>query len=374
MVYMDNAATTKPYKSVMETYMNTGDDYYFNTASIHTKGREAARLLEAARAQVKGLIGLEEYDCIFTSGATESNNLAIQGIIEKKKRSGTTILVSEIEHPSIMNTLEAMKEEVRVKYIRTTAGGMIDLAHLEELIDEDVIFVTIMAVNNIIGSVQPIQEVARLLEGHPKAHFHVDATQAVGKIQMDYRGVDSISFSSHKFHGIKGIGALLSRDGGKLSPIIYGGGHEYGKRSGTVNLPGAVAMARAMRISGEAMKENTARLSRYNEQVQDKVRNLKSIHIHPGGVPHILNISFIGAQGEVVVNALGKRGIMVSTTSACASKLRKLNETLSAIGSSKEKIEGSIRISFGNMTAQAEVDQLCDALGAVYEEIKEVLE
>ncbi|WP_344702814.1 cysteine desulfurase family protein [Salinicoccus jeotgali] len=371
---MDNAATTKPYKSVMETYMNTGDDYYFNTASIHTKGREAARLLEAARAQVKGLIGLEEYDCIFTSGATESNNLAIQGIIEKKKRSGTTILVSEIEHPSIMNTLEAMKEEVRVKYIRTTAGGMIDLAHLEELIDEDVIFVTIMAVNNIIGSVQPIQEVARLLEGHPKAHFHVDATQAVGKIQMDYRGVDSISFSSHKFHGIKGIGALLSRDGGKLSPIIYGGGHEYGKRSGTVNLPGAVAMARAMRISGEAMKENTARLSRYNEQVQDKVRNLKSIHIHPGGVPHILNISFIGAQGEVVVNALGKRGIMVSTTSACASKLRKLNETLSAIGSSKEKIEGSIRISFGNMTAQAEVDQLCDALGAVYEEIKEVLE
>ncbi|MFB9859717.1 cysteine desulfurase family protein [Salinicoccus siamensis] len=372
---MDNAATTKPYKSVMETYMNTGDDYYFNTASIHMKGREAARLLEAARTQVKGLVCLDEYDCIFTSGATESNNLVIQSIVEKKKRSGKTILASEIEHPSIMNTLEAMKEKgFRVKYIRTTSKGMIDLSHLEALIDEDVILITVMAVNNIIGSVQPIQEIVRLVEGYPKVHFHVDATQAVGKIQMDYNGVDSLSFSGHKFHGVKGVGALLSRDGEAILPIIHGGGHEYGRRSGTVNLPGAVAMARAMRISTEAMKENTARITRYNEQVQNTADNLKSIHIHPGGIPHIMNISFIGAQGEVVVNALGRRGVMVSTTSACASKLRKLNETLSAIGSSKEKIEGSIRISFGNMTTQAEVDQLCDALEAVHEEIKEVLE
>ncbi|TVT29709.1 cysteine desulfurase [Salinicoccus cyprini] len=374
MIYMDNAATTRPYSEVMKTFMNVNEAYYFNTASIHQSGRKASQLLEASRKQIVELLGVPDYRCIFTSGATEANNLVIQSVLGRKRTYGRTVLVSELEHPSVLGVLEAMKNDgFRIKYIRTLPDGTVDIEHVRRLLDDDVIFITVMAVNNITGSIQPIAEITELLKGYPKAHFHTDATQAIGKIDMDYTGVDSLSFSSHKFHGLKGTGALVAKEPRTLSPILHGGGHENNIRSGTVNLPGAVAMARALRIATEQRDAAAGRIAGFNHKVRMALRDMRAIHLQPSGVPHILNVSFIGAKGEVVVNALGNRGIMVSTTSACASKLKKLNETLLAMDNERAVIEGSIRISFSGLTKEEEVDELITALRAVHEEIGEVL-
>lgn len=374
MIYMDNAATTRPYEEALETFEQVNRTYYYNTASIHQAGRKADQLLEASRKQILALLKLDSYECVLTSGATESNNIAIQSVLKKKKPFGRTVLISELEHPSVINAVEAMKAEgFDVKYIKTTTHGQVDLKSLEELLDNDVVFITVMAVNNITGAVQPVSEIASLLEDYPKVHFHVDATQAIGKLKMNFDGVDTLSLSAHKFHGLKGAGALIAKQIKSLAPVSYGGGHEYNIRSGTVNLGAVAAMAKALRISVANIDENQKRISGYSGRLRSAAAGLSSVHLQPGGVPHIVNISFEGAQGEVVVNALSARDIMVSTTSACASKLATLNETLMAMKNKVTVVKGSIRISFSNFTTDEEVDILIEALNGVHKEIGGVL-
>lgn len=354
--------------------MMTSEKYFYNTASIHQSGKDAARLLEAARSQMLELMDLKRYDLVFTSSATESNNIAIQSMLRRKKQFGKTILTSELEHPSIVKVLEEMKRDgFTVKYIKTKDDGTVDLDHFKALLNGDVIFVTVMALNNIIGSVQPIKEITRMLKDYPKVHFHVDATQAIGKAELDYSGVDTISISAHKFSGVKGTGGLFVRDLDTLKPMQYGGGHEYNVRSGTVNLPGVVAMAKALRLTLDEAHEVNQRLTQFNTEIRDAVKDLKSIYLQPKASPYIVNMSFTGAKGEVVVNALSKRGIAVSTTSACASKLETLNETLLALNNENEIIEGSIRISMGPNTTEDDVNKLITALHEVYEELGDVL-
>ena len=374
MIYFDNAATTAPYKEALETYITASEKYFYNTASIHQSGKDAAKLLEAARAQILDLMGLKTYDLVFTASATESNNIAIQSMLRRKKQFGSTILTSELEHPSIVNVLEEMKKDgFTVKYINTNEDGKVNLDHLKLLLDSDVVFVTVMALNNIIGSIQPIEEITRMLKDYPKVHFHVDATQAIGKTDLNYNGVDTISISAHKFNGVKGIGGLFIRDLATMRPIQYGGGHEYNVRSGTVNLPGAVSMSKALRLTLGEAREVKERLSQFNEKIRTAVRDLEFIYLQPKAASYIVNMSFIGAKGEVVVNALSKRGIAVSTTSACASKLATLNETLLALNNEDKIIEGSIRISMGRHTTEDDVNKLITALREVYEELGDVL-
>ncbi len=374
MIYFDNAATTAPYKEALETYMMTSEKYFYNTASIHQSGKDAARLLEAARGQILELIDLKKYDLVFTASATESNNIAIQSMLKRKKQFGKTILTSELEHPSIVNVLEEMKKDgFTVKYINTNADGTVDIEHLKTLLNSDVVFVTVMALNNIIGSVQPIKEITHILKDYPKIHFHVDATQAIGKADLDYNGVDTISISAHKFNGVKGIGGLFVRDIATLRAVQYGGGHEYNIRSGTVNLPGIVAMAKALRLTLGEAREVNKRLAKFNKNIRESVKNLEAVYLQPEAAPYIVNMSFAGAKGEVVVNALSKQSIAVSTTSACASKLATLNETLLALNNEDKIIEGSIRISMGRNTTEDDVNKLITALQKVYEELGDVL-
>src|SRR5699024_980958 len=374
MIYFDNAATTAPYKEALKTYITASEKYFYNTASIHQSGKDAARLLEAARAQILDLMGLKTYDLVFTASATESNNIAIQSMLRQKKQFGSTILTSELEHPSIVNVLEEMKKDgFTVKYINTNEDGTVNLDHLKSLLDSDVVFVTVMALNNIIGSIQPIEEITRILKDYPKVHFHVDATQAIGKTDLNYNGADTISISAHKFNGVKGIGGLFIRDLATMRPIQYGGGHEYNVRSGTVNLPGAVSMAKALRLTLGEAREVKERLSQFNDKIRTAVRDLPFIYLQPKAASYIVNMAFIGAKGEVVVNALSKRGIAVSTTSACASKLATLNETLLALNNEDKIIEGSIRISMGRHTSEDDVKKLITALREVYEELGDVL-
>lgn len=374
MHYFDNAATTKPHSEVLHTYNKVSENYYFNTASIHRAGRESAKLLEASRKQVLQLFGLPDYTCIFTSGATESNNLTIQGTLKRKKRFGRTILVSQLEHPSVINIVDHYEDEgFNVEFIRTTDEGRVDVDHLESLLNEDVVLVTVMAVNNIVGSVQPVEEIKDVLMNYPKAHFHVDATQAVGKAAIDYTGVDSLSISAHKFHGVKGAGALMLKEVKSAGQIHFGGGHEYDIRSGTVNLPAVAAMAKALRLTLEDMDEDLARIEGYNRLLRNELDGLESIIIQPSDVPHIINLSYTGAKGEVVVNALSEKNVMVSTTSACASKRATSNETLTAMNRGPEVIDGSIRISMSRETTRENVEVLMRSLKEVYEEIGDVL-
>ena len=374
MIYFDNAATTQPFKEALETFNTTSEKYFYNTASIHQAGKTAGKLLEAARKQVLELMYLQNYDLVFTSSATESNNIAILSTLKHKKQFGKTILTSELEHPSIVNVLAEMRDEgFIVKYIKTSSDGKIDIDDFKEKLDSDVIFVTTMALNNIIGSVQPIEEMSKILKDYPKAHFHVDATQAIGKADIDYNGVDTISISAHKFNGVKGTGGLFVKRLDNLQPVFYGGGHEYNVRSGTVNLPGITAMAKALRLTLENARSVNKRLGDFNGEIRDGVKDLKSIKVQPKDAPYIVNMSFVGAKGEVVVNALSKRGILVSTTSACASRLAELNETLLALNNPNDVIEGSIRISMGHYTTKEDVDALITALRAVYEELGDVL-
>lgn len=374
MIYFDNAATTEPFNESLESYVATSQKYFYNTASIHQSGKNAEKLLEAARAQILDLMNLKKYSLVFTSSATESNNIAIQSTLRRKKQFGKTVLTSELEHPSIVNVLEEMKRDgLIIKTINTTSAGTVDLEHFKSLLDSDVIFVTTMALNNIIGSVQPIKEMVTILKDYPKVHFHVDATQAIGKADLDYNGVDTISISAHKFNGVKGIGGLFVRDLATLTPVQYGGGHEYNVRSGTVNLPGIVAMAKALRLTLDEERKVNSRLTQFNDSIRETFSNLEAIYLQPKSAPYIVNMSFIGAKGEVVVNALSKRNIAVSTTSACASKLATLNETLLALGNDDEIIEGSIRISMGRHTTEDDVNKLIIALKEVYEELGDVL-
>lgn len=374
MHYFDNAATTKPDSEALRTFIKVNENYYFNTASIHRAGRDSEKLLEASRKQVLDIFGLKHHHCVFTSGATESNNIAIQSTLNRKKKFGRTILVSQLEHPSVINVVDHYKSEgFNVKFIKTTDHGKVDLDHLRTLMNDDVIFVTVMAVNNIVGALEPVEEIAEILKEYPKAHFHVDATQAVGKVKLNYEAVDTLSISGHKFHGVKGAGALIIKELKTMSPVFFGGGHEGNLRSGTVNLPAIAAMAKALRLSHEHTEDNFNKIDGYNQSVRDALEGYRSIVIQPGDTPHILNLSYVGAKGEVVVNALSEKNIMVSTTSACASKLATLNETLTAMGQSVDVINGSIRISMSKDTEEKDVTMLIKGLKEVYEEIGDVL-
>lgn len=372
MHYFDNAATTLMCQPALETWVKVNEKYYYNTASIHNGGKEATRLLEQSRKQLKQLLELDTYECVFTSGATESNNLVISSMLQKKEVSGNTVLVSEFEHPSVIETLRTFKQ-YKLKYIRSTEEGHIDLEHLRTLMNDDVIFVTVMAVNNIIGTIQPIEAIAKIIDEYPKAYFHVDATQAIGKTTIDYHGVDALSISSHKFYGPKGTGALLFKQENILRPLVHGGGHENNLRSGTVNLPSIVAMVRALRETIETMDEIHTRLNVFKQKIHRAFESHPSIQFQPSDTPHITNMSFIGVKGEVIVNIMNEYDVCISTTSACHSNKSKPNETLLAIGKAPEAIDGSIRISMGYHNTEEDIDALIGALQHALNRVSEVL-
>lgn len=371
MIYLDNAATTKPFKETLETYNTVNEKYFFNSASIHKGGQEVSQLLEASRSQMKELLNLNDYGLIFTSGATESNNIAIQSTIKRKIKFGKTVLVSELEHPSVIEVLRNI-EGINLVYINTKRDGIIDLEDLKEKMNDDVIFVSIIAVNNIVGSVNPVEEIIKVVKEYNRAFLHIDATQAIGKIDLNYNGVDALTLSAHKFYGVKGVGALFVKEVDALQPVMYGGGHELNVRSGTVNVPGVVSMAKSLRLAIENMNRASENLKSYNKKITDHFKDYKAIYIQPSYLPNYINMSINGVKGEVIVNALSKHSIYVSTTSACASQRDELNETLIAMGNKNSVIEGSIRITMGQYTTEEEVDRFIAVFDEIYKELGDV--
>ncbi|WP_414042709.1 cysteine desulfurase family protein [Macrococcus sp. EM39E] len=376
MNYLDNCATTKPDSDVLNTFNTVNTTYFYNPSSPHGKGLEANKLLESARDQIKKLLGLKHQSVIFTSGATESNNLVITGMARSKKQFGKTIITSKLEHPSVLETVRALEDEgFNIKYVKFNEDATIDLNHFKSLLNQDVVMVCLMHVNNVMGAIIPIKEIHDLIQDYPKIHFHVDCVQSFGKLPIDASLMDSFVLSGHKFNGLKGQGILVFDQLVTVTHTLFGGGQEYGFRSGTVNVASDVSMAKAMRIALNEQGVIIERMRQFKRMIETKVEQYPGIRVNSvgNGAPHIVNIAFIGVKGEVIVNSFSKRGIMISTTSACSSKRAKLNETLTALNVPDDAITGSVRISFDKYTTETDIESFVKAFDEIYEEMKELL-
>ncbi len=380
MIYLDNCATTKPYKEVLDTFVEVNNSYFGNPASINKFGKTTNKLLSAARVQVADILGVKDDNIFFTSCATESNNIALLGSVEHKKDFGNRIIVSKIEHPSVLESFRELERRGFVlDYVNVDENGFIDLNHLESLLTKETILLSVMQVNNIFGAIQPIDKISEILKGFPKVHFHVDGVQGVLKSDIDLSKVDSYSISAHKFHGLKGIGILYLKSRRTVHNITFGGGQEDGIRSGTVNVAAAVSLAKALRLSKEKVNEVKLIHHEYKNLIVDKFSKYKHIVINSpfrdDFVDSIINISLPKIKGEAIVNALNDRGVMVSTTSACSSKTFHLNEALYTRGLSKENIEGSVRVSFSYETTKKDVETFIEVFIDEYnKKFKEVIE
>lgn len=380
MIYLDNCATTKPYKEVLETFVEVNDNYYGNPASINKFGKTTNKLLDAARKQVADILKVKKETIYFTSCATESNNIAIIGSVEHKKDFGNRIIVSKIEHPSVLETYRELERRGFIlDYLNVDSNGLIDLNHLKSLLTKETILLSVMHVNNVYGGVQPIKEIVELLKEYPKVHFHVDGVQGALKKEINLSDIDSYSFSAHKFHGIKGVGVLYLKSRRTVHNITFGGGQENGLRSGTVNVAGAVSLAKALRLSYERTPDVLKKHREFKKLIINELDSINHVVINSplddNYVDSIINISLPKIKGEAIVNSLNERGIMVSTTSACSSKTFHLNEALYARGLSKENIEGSIRVSFSYKTKLEEIKTFVKVFKEEYnKKFKEVIE
>lgn len=378
VIYLDNAATTKADQDVIDSFVKVNQSLYFNPNSPHQAGLQAEQVLKQAKEEIDSVLNLNHlYHIVFTSGATESNNMALKGIAYRKRETANEIITSVLEHPSVLEVMRYLEEKqgFKLKYVDVKSDGKIDTEHLKSLMSDKVGLVTCMYVNNIMGQIQPIQDIVNILKDYPRAHLHVDAVQALGKVSMNLNGVDSLSLSGHKFNGLKGQGLLIIKNIQTIEPVVHGGGQEYGLRSGTVNLPMAVSMVKSIKLTMGRLDEASRKLNKMNQSVRTFLEEFRGVYINSpkDSAPQIINVSFPGVKGEVLVNAFSKHGVMISTTSACSSKRGKLNEVLLAMGVPDARIEASIRISMGVHTTEEDIQRFKEVFEQVYEEVKELL-
>ena len=363
MIYFDNAATTKIYDDALTSYVQVSQKFFGNPSSLHQLGVDAYQVLTKARAQVASLLSVQPEEIFFTSGGTESNNWAIKGTALEKSVFGKHIITTKIEHPSVIQTCKQLERfGFEVTYLDVDSKGIVSVEQLKESLRKDTILVSVMAVNNEVGAVQPIAEIAQVLEAYPSIHFHVDAVQAVERASqlLAIGRVDLMSLSAHKFHGPRGVGILYKKFGRKIQALLTGGGQEKGERSTTENLPGIVATTKALRMSLEE-KSVTGELRNqlWNELVQKPEIRIFS---PKEGASHILCFAIKGVRGEVVVHAFENHGIYISTTSACSSKKADSSSTLYAMDVPTEWATGAVRVSFSNDNTTEEVEQFVDVL------------
>ena len=363
MIYFDNAATTKIYDDALTSYVQVSQKFFGNPSSLHQLGVDAHQVLTKARAQVASLLSVQPEEIFFTSGGTESNNWAIKGTALEKSVFGKHIITTKIEHPSVIQTCKQLERfGFEVTYLDVDSKGIVSVEQLKEGLRKDTILVSVMAVNNEVGAVQPIAEIAQVLEAYPSIHFHVDAVQAVERASqlLAIERIDLMSLSAHKFHGPRGVGILYKKFGRKIQALLTGGGQEKGERSTTENLPGIVATTKALRMALEE-KSITGELRNqlWNELVQKPEIRIFSPE---EGASHILCFAIKGVRGEVVVHAFENHGIYISTTSACSSKKADSSSTLYAMDVPTEWATGAVRVSFSNDNTTEEVEQFVDVL------------
>lgn len=380
MIYFDNSATTRPYPEVLDAFVKVSSTYFGNPSSLNGLGSQAEKLLTQARGQIAELLNIKAKEVFFTSGGTESNNLAIKGAALKQKHKGRHIITSTIEHPSVSKAMKQLKENgFDVTCLPVDNLGRIHKEDVERAIRNDTILISIMYVNNEVGTIQPIKEIGTMLKNkYPTILFHVDAVQSVGKVHMNVHeyGVDLCSISAHKFHGLKGTGALFIRDGVKLAPLLSGGGQEGSMRSGTENVAGAVAMAKALRVTFEKFPSGIERIKQINKRLRDGFIKIDGIRIHTPenyATSHILNFSILGVKSEVFIHSLEQEGIFVSTTSACSSKSKSPSKTLLAMEVPDTYARNAIRISLSFDNTEEEAITVVETVERVSKQLRKVM-
>ncbi len=373
-IYLDNSATTRTAPEVVEAMSPYFSTSYGNASSLHAFGREAHRAVEESRGAIAELLGAQPEEIVFTAGATEANNLAIIGSAFSSN-GRKHLITTAIEHHAVLHTVEWLRTQgFDATVLDVDPTGRVDPEQVREAIRPDTLLVSVMTGNNEIGTLQPIEEIGRICRDHG-VRFHTDAVQALGKVPLPVDAADLLSISAHKFHGPKGVGFLFVRKGIKLTPILHGGGHERGRRSGTENVPGIVGMAAAAKLALGEQDATSNRMRALRARMIDAVTQLRGTRLNghrEESLPHIANFSFEAIEGESLVMRLDERGIAVSTGSACSSPNLEPSHVLIAIGVPLSMAHGSLRVSTGRQTTEQEIDEFLDVLPEVVEGLRAI--
>lgn len=374
MIYLDYSATTPVDESVLNSYIETTKKIIGNPNSLHKLGVDAKKLIDAATAQIASILGVKQTEIIYTSGASEANNTAIKGICLKYQNRGKHIITTKLEHSSILEPLNYLKKEgFEIEYVNLTEDGKVDLDDLENKIREDTILVTIASISSELGIIQPIKEIAEIVKKYPKAYFHTDITQSIGKEKIDLSMVDLASFSAQKFYGMKGIGALIKKENIVIEPLIHGGKSTTKDRSGTPPTPLIVSMAKALRLVYENFEEKQKKVKELNTYLREELEKEHiTINSPKDAIPNILNITIENIKPETMLHALEEKEIYISTRTACSTSLE--SEAVFAVTKDKEKASHSLRISISYKTTKEELEIFIKTLSKVRNELSSLYE
>ncbi|CAM2829363.1 cysteine desulfurase family protein [Paenibacillus sediminis] len=376
MIYFDYAATTPPYDDVINTVAEVMKRHYGNPSSIHQLGEDADKLLRRAREVCASALQIKPSEVVFTSGATESNNFAIKGAAFQYRSRGNHIITTEIEHASVYESFLQLKElGYDVTFLPVDRDGNVSPAQVGAAIQDNTILVSVMHVNNEVGTIQPIREIGQIIkQKHPRVLFHVDGVQGFGKIPVRIKdwGIDLYSLSAHKIRGPKGVGILYVHEGVKLFPLLSGGGQERGLRSGTENIANIVGMSKALRIAHEKQSENYNKWTEFRDLIVDAIEKIPQLQLNSTkkGTPNIIHFSYPGMKSEVLLHTLEQEGVAVSTRSACSSKHTEPSRVLLAMGRDLAAASSGIRISLGDDHTLQNVEVLIKALNAAVEKLR----
>lgn len=378
MIYFDNSATTSIDKSVLQTFEKVSQTISGNPSSLHQLGDYADGLLQQSRKQIADLMHVLPEEIYFTSGGTEGDNWAVKGTAIEKRQFGKHIITTAIEHPAVKESVAQLKMlGFEVSILPVDHRGMVSVIDLKKELRPDTILVSIIAVNNEVGSIQSLAEIGELLKNYPTIHFHVDAVQAIGKIPLslgkDSR-IDLATFSAHKFHGPKGIGFMYIKKGKKIAPLLSGGGQESGKRSGTENVAGVAAMARALRLVLEKAEEKQKNQKEIKNYLMEQLEGYKKVSLfsQKEGAPHILCFALKGIRGEVMVHAFEKKDIYISTTSACSSRNGTTSSTLVAMNVPEKIATSAVRVSLTDTNTVEEAKLFIKEFDHLYQQFKDI--
>lgn len=372
MIYLDYSATTPVDKRVLDTFNKVCMEYPGNSNSLHSLGIKSKELEDYATREISKMLGVKQSEIIYTSGASEANNLAIKGICLKYQNRGKHIITTFLEHSSVIGPLNYLTNMgFEVDFVKIKDDGMVDLEHLKSLLRNDTILVSIAMVDSELGIKQPIQEIAKILEEYPKCYFHVDCTQAFGKIPVDLTGVDLASMSAHKIYGLKGIGLLIKKENINIEPLIHGGKSTTVFRSGTPPLPLIVSLMKAFKLILPNVLDNYKYIEKLNKKICDKLREYPIVHINSteNSIPNTINFSLKGIKPETFVHALDEKEIYISTKSACSSS-NSMSNAVYALTKDKELSNGSLRISLSYLTTDLEVDKFLEVFDECYHNLE----
>ena len=364
MVYLDYAATTPVDKRVLESFDRTCIEYIANPNSLHSEGVKSRKLMEAAVNQVATLLNVHDNEVIFTSGATESNNLAITGVINKYKTRGKTIITTKLEHSSILETVNYLeKNGYTIKYVKLDDNGLVDINNLKELLNDDVVLVSISEVNSEIGN---------LLKEYPRIIYHVDGTGAIGKKHINLENIDLYSFSAHKIYGLKGVGVLVKKENINLEPLIHGGKSQTNYRGGTPALPLIVSTARALKLILSDLDYNISYVKELSDKLKEGLSKIDGVSINSNDYssPFIVNFSVVGIKPETILHALEEEEIYISTKTACSSDDYSIG--VLELTNDLEKAKSSLRVSLSHLTKESEIDRFLSVLDEKINKLKSI--